>query len=198
MKDNLPAISKLMPSVKSKGNIKKGQRRKNDCHKTPGLCLDDSVYHFVSEYEAESTSSRRAMNSCFPSKNKDGKDRELKSVGKGAQEISPDNTRKNETKETKETPDMARQLSSDLCSICLDMPSDVVLKCLHAFCEDCITSWNVKSQTCPICRKGVDVEDKESQWVLAHETDNELVEMAKQSIVYVFDYVTKNARQIKW
>mmetsp|Transcript_430 Transcript_430/g.715 ORF Transcript_430/g.715 Transcript_430/m.715 type:complete len:97 (+) Transcript_430:755-1045(+) len=80
--------------------------------------------------------------------------------------------------------------SSDLCSICLDEPSDIVLDCMHAFCENCITDWNQKSRTCPICRKDINV-DLEDKWVITYNTDKDLAKMAEETIAYVIQYVKK-------
>lgn len=81
--------------------------------------------------------------------------------------------------------------SSDLCSICLDEPSDVVLDCLHAFCHECIDQWNVKSHTCPICRREIDNKGSEANWVLTHSADADLFTMAEENVGFIFDYICK-------
>ena len=41
---------------------------------------------------------------------------------------------------------------SSLCPICDENKVDVSLPCSHFFCEKCIKSWVIKSETCPLCR----------------------------------------------
>ena len=41
------------------------------------------------------------------------------------------------------------------CSICYEKQSDIQTICKHFYCEDCITTWLCKSNTCPCCRKEV-------------------------------------------
>jgi hypothetical protein len=41
----------------------------------------------------------------------------------------------------------------DICCICMEDKTNVILACTHNFCETCIKEWNITSQTCPICRK---------------------------------------------
>ncbi len=45
------------------------------------------------------------------------------------------------TKDSMETP---KQDSVGECSICLDNLSDMMLPCLHAFCNECIAHWQAK------------------------------------------------------
>jgi len=88
-------------------------------------------------------------------------------------------------------PEVRRIESSDLCSVCYDVPNDVVLPCAHAFCESCITDWNVKSNTCPICRKDLDEVEKDDIWVLTNEMDEDFIQMAKDQIKIIFQYISK-------
>ncbi|KAF2068963.1 hypothetical protein CYY_009719 [Polysphondylium violaceum] len=40
-----------------------------------------------------------------------------------------------------------------LCPICFDKEaSSVSGECVHAFCDNCITEWRAKNNTCPLCR----------------------------------------------
>ena len=39
------------------------------------------------------------------------------------------------------------------CSICLNSKPNLVLPCMHPFCEECVTDWYVKNESCPLCRK---------------------------------------------
>ncbi|TNV78242.1 hypothetical protein FGO68_gene5326 [Halteria grandinella] len=41
------------------------------------------------------------------------------------------------------------------CSVCLDSLSDVMLPCLHAFCNHCIVLWQAKQSNCPVCRSEI-------------------------------------------
>uniref|UniRef100_A0A1I7Z5V8 RING-type domain-containing protein n=2 Tax=Steinernema glaseri TaxID=37863 RepID=A0A1I7Z5V8_9BILA len=48
----------------------------------------------------------------------------------------------------------------DHCSICCSTFSQPIkLSCNHLFCEDCVTTWLDKQDTCPICRQKVTTED---------------------------------------
>ncbi|CDW84280.1 ring finger and transmembrane domain-containing protein 2-like [Stylonychia lemnae] len=40
----------------------------------------------------------------------------------------------------------------DLCPICDDKDSDILLVCMHVFCEQCITDWYLRNGSCPMCR----------------------------------------------
>lgn len=41
------------------------------------------------------------------------------------------------------------------CSICLFEKMKIVLPCMHAFCENCITDWLSKQKQCPMCRSSI-------------------------------------------
>lgn len=41
---------------------------------------------------------------------------------------------------------------SSLCPICEENNVDISLPCSHFFCEKCIKTWVIKSETCPLCR----------------------------------------------
>nr|XP_014093228.2 E3 ubiquitin-protein ligase RNFT1 [Bactrocera oleae] len=46
--------------------------------------------------------------------------------------------------------------SEELCAICQDAyVSPVVLECGHTFCDNCVTTWFKREQTCPMCRAKV-------------------------------------------
>ncbi|XP_044263064.1 RING finger and transmembrane domain-containing protein 2 [Tribolium madens] len=45
------------------------------------------------------------------------------------------------------------QAAGDHCPICHDnYDSPVLLQCRHIFCENCVTTWFDREQTCPLCR----------------------------------------------
>ncbi|XP_067617483.1 uncharacterized protein [Eurosta solidaginis] len=46
--------------------------------------------------------------------------------------------------------------ADELCAICQDSyASPVVLECGHIFCDNCVTTWFKREQTCPMCRAKV-------------------------------------------
>lgn len=38
------------------------------------------------------------------------------------------------------------------CGVCYDIKSLIKMNCSHSFCNDCISEWIKKSNTCPMCR----------------------------------------------
>jgi len=147
-----------------------------------------SVYYALDmqHRNKEKSSSSRSRDTCFVKslplfiKSSDEK-RNLKEGGGEEEDKSSGNV--------EQPPQVEKVQSSELCSICFDMPSDVVLPCMHAFCEGCITEWNVKNNTCPICRKQIEAKDLEKTWVLTNETENEFSGMAKEQIKFIFKYI---------
>ncbi|RNA18028.1 RING finger protein 141-like [Brachionus plicatilis] len=43
-------------------------------------------------------------------------------------------------------------LNEDICCICMEEKTNLVLSCSHNYCEKCIEEWKITSKTCPICR----------------------------------------------
>lgn len=53
----------------------------------------------------------------------------------------------------------------NICSICLEVSSNVQTNCNHFYCYKCINNWYYKNKTCPICRQ---------QLVVCHILENAL------------------------
>ena len=49
---------------------------------------------------------------------------------------------------------------SSLCPICTENKVDISLPCSHFFCNGCIKTWLVKSESCPLCRFKLKVDKK--------------------------------------
>ncbi|TMS37009.1 hypothetical protein L596_004040 [Steinernema carpocapsae] len=53
-----------------------------------------------------------------------------------------------------------RPLKDDNCSICCcQFVQPIKLSCNHIFCEECVSTWLDKQDTCPICRQKMTTED---------------------------------------
>lgn len=66
-------------------------------------------------------------------------------------------------------------LSEDLCCVCLDRLPQVSLPCAHSFCPLCIQEWQLRSNSCPLCREESTVDE---QWLLEEAPD--LTEMERE------------------
>ncbi|EFC48971.1 predicted protein [Naegleria gruberi] len=101
---------------------------------------------------------------------------------KVAQELASPTTQVDHTDST---------FDENLCCICLDAPISITTGCCNAqFCERCLTDWNKKNTTCPMCRKPLDVNNREEQsdaWVTIQKEDFILPreEVANQFIRFV-------------
>ncbi|KAL3841699.1 hypothetical protein ACJMK2_019807 [Sinanodonta woodiana] len=67
--------------------------------------------------------------------------------------------------------DNSGDYSDDECCICMEKKSEIILPCVHKFCEQCMDSWNVTSNKCPICR--ADVRSVDDTWVLTEKPDTD-------------------------
>ncbi len=46
------------------------------------------------------------------------------------------------------------------CAICFNKElNSILLKCKHIFCNSCIQTWYTRSQTCPMCRAAIHLDD---------------------------------------
>ncbi|KAG2392798.1 hypothetical protein C9374_011523 [Naegleria lovaniensis] len=65
----------------------------------------------------------------------------------------------------------------DLCCICMDAPTSIATGCCNSqFCEPCLQAWNQKNETCPMCRKPLNVTDTDDKtntdsWVTVQKDD---------------------------
>lgn len=57
---------------------------------------------------------------------------------------------------------------NDLCVVCMERPPKIVLPCGHSFCQECISEWKGRSDTCPVCRASVTAGGAD-EWVMAGE-----------------------------
>lgn len=40
----------------------------------------------------------------------------------------------------------------EICCICMESKTNLILSCTHNFCEKCIKEWQITQKSCPICR----------------------------------------------
>ena len=82
---------------------------------------------------------------------------------------------------------------SSLCPICEENKVDISLPCSHFFCENCIKSWVIKSETCPLCRLKLEYNKQNEnstpagiksskRWSVISYDENDKQEMKKDSI----------------
>ncbi len=65
------------------------------------------------------------------------------------------------------------ELQDKECCVCLERDSQIMLPCLHAFCERCIREWadrNEKCAECPVCRAPIASTAWADSWQLVEET----------------------------
>lgn len=72
---------------------------------------------------------------------------------------------------------------SGICPICCEKNVDMALPCSHFFCNNCIKTWLVKSESCPLCRYKLTLNRKNptgviggQSWNIVDEIDIEEVE----------------------
>ncbi|ESN97736.1 hypothetical protein HELRODRAFT_185893 [Helobdella robusta] len=72
------------------------------------------------------------------------------------------------------------------CVICMDRKAQIILPCLHQYCEQCIDEWQDTHHSCPVCRASVDT--SEDAWVLSEKPDEQEVdEQTTRSIMQLVD-----------
>lgn len=72
------------------------------------------------------------------------------------------------------------------CCICLDRKPDLILPCLHLFCQACIEQWNMNSKTCPVCQEKLD--SAEEGWVISEIPEaGEISKEIRDSLQYISD-----------
>lgn len=72
------------------------------------------------------------------------------------------------------------------CCICLDRKPDLILPCMHLFCQLCIEQWNMNSKTCPVCQEKL--ESAEDGWVVSEIPEaGEISKEIRDSLQYISD-----------
>jgi len=77
---------------------------------------------------------------------------------------------------------------SNVCLICMEGRTDIVLNCTHSFCSKCIGGWRQRSNVCPMCRKPM--EKNSDDWVLVENNMNE-EDLLKYLTARLEDFVHK-------
>ena len=72
---------------------------------------------------------------------------------------------------------------SGICPICSENKVNISLPCSHFFCENCLRTWVVKSESCPLCRSKLTLNKKDpsgvagaQSWNIIDEVDEEQLE----------------------
>lgn len=75
----------------------------------------------------------------------------------------------------------------EICCICMEARSNMILSCTHNYCENCIKEWHVTSNTCPICRAkhgendGFLLADKPDYYVLQDDLSRSIFQITEPS-----------------
>jgi hypothetical protein len=76
----------------------------------------------------------------------------------------------------------------EICCICMDSRSNMILSCTHNYCEQCIKEWHVTSNTCPICRAkhgendGFLLADKPDYYILQEDLSRSILQITEPPI----------------
>jgi hypothetical protein len=77
----------------------------------------------------------------------------------------------------------------DICCICMETKSNLILSCTHNFCEKCIKEWQISNKSCPICRcfagenDGFILADKPDYYRIQDEISKSLFEITENPSV---------------
>ena len=87
---------------------------------------------------------------------------------------------------------------NSLCALCLAKKVNFSLPCCHFFCEDCIKTWILKSETCPLCRAELKCDKKtpegisgSGRWSLLEYTKNDQNQMNQYNEEILMDLNNK-------
>lgn len=59
------------------------------------------------------------------------------------------------------------------CIICMSEPADIILPCIHSYCQHCIEQWSLTSSECPMCRRHFD-QDHDAWVIASHPSPKEM------------------------
>ena len=71
---------------------------------------------------------------------------------------------------------------SGICPICAENKVDLSLPCSHFFCNQCIKTWLVKSDSCPLCRYKLKLNKKDPTGVAGAHSWNILEDVDKDQL----------------
>jgi hypothetical protein len=81
---------------------------------------------------------------------------------------------------------------SGICPICSENKVNLSLPCSHFFCDKCIKTWILKSESCPLCRcklkknKSTDIGvDGVQSWNIVDEVDEEQIEKENMEFLQI-------------
>ena len=71
---------------------------------------------------------------------------------------------------------------SGICPICSENKVNLSLPCSHFFCENCIKTWLVKSESCPLCRLTLKINNNGPSGIAGAQTWNVLDEFDQEEL----------------
>jgi len=81
---------------------------------------------------------------------------------------------------------------SSICPICNENNVNLSLPCTHFFCEKCIKTWLVKSDSCPICRYKLKLNKKAPSGVSGAQSWNIIEDCDEEQIEKEYEKTLKN------